>query len=185
MGPRSTPEKLETRCILTKQKYRPYQCCMYRLRRTELKTSWLLHVVHVSWHLLGSSRLGRHVLTQPGVRKVEAGAPWAVGVRHPSLEFLWGPQREKGWKPLRYWSLTSLNITQMISDKFTSSAVNVASQLSTQSLTLSSMHRPPILPGVMQLFLVSQNWAAAKPLNFELDCGEAVFLEFGAFSGCV
>jgi len=38
-GPRSTPEKLETRCILTEQKYRPYQCCRYRLRRTELKTS--------------------------------------------------------------------------------------------------------------------------------------------------
>ena len=32
-------EKLETRRILTKQKYRPYQCCRYRLQRTELKTS--------------------------------------------------------------------------------------------------------------------------------------------------
>jgi len=26
-GPRATPETLETRRILTKQKYRPYQCC--------------------------------------------------------------------------------------------------------------------------------------------------------------
>jgi len=25
-GPRATPEELETRRILTKQKYRPYQC---------------------------------------------------------------------------------------------------------------------------------------------------------------
>jgi len=38
-GPRATPEKLETRRILTKQKYRPYQCCRYKLQRTELKTS--------------------------------------------------------------------------------------------------------------------------------------------------
>jgi len=37
-GPRATPEKLEIRRILTKQKYRPYQCCRYRLQRTELKT---------------------------------------------------------------------------------------------------------------------------------------------------
>jgi len=33
-GSRATPEKLETRRILTKQKYRPYQCCRYRLQRT-------------------------------------------------------------------------------------------------------------------------------------------------------
>jgi len=32
-------KKTETRRILTKQKYRPYQCCRYRLQRTELKTS--------------------------------------------------------------------------------------------------------------------------------------------------
>ena len=40
-GARGQPhaEKLETRRILTKQKYRPYQCCRYRLQRTELKTS--------------------------------------------------------------------------------------------------------------------------------------------------
>jgi len=38
-GPRATPEKLETHRILTKQKYRPYQCSRYRLQRTELKTS--------------------------------------------------------------------------------------------------------------------------------------------------
>jgi len=38
-GPRVTPEKLETRRILTKQKYRPYQRCKYRLQRTEFKTS--------------------------------------------------------------------------------------------------------------------------------------------------
>jgi len=38
-GPRATPEKMETRRILTKQKYRPYQCCRYRLQRTELETS--------------------------------------------------------------------------------------------------------------------------------------------------
>jgi len=53
-----------------------------------------LDVVHVSEHLVEFKSfwyaiLIRHVLTQPGVRKVEAGAPWAVGVRHPSLEFLW------------------------------------------------------------------------------------------------
>ena len=37
----ATPQKLETHRILTKQKYRPYQCCRYRLplQRTELKTS--------------------------------------------------------------------------------------------------------------------------------------------------
>ena len=38
-GPRATPEKLETRRVLTKQKYRPYQRCRYRLQRSELKTS--------------------------------------------------------------------------------------------------------------------------------------------------
>jgi len=37
--PWAIPEKLETRRILTEQKYRPYQCCRYRLQRTELKTS--------------------------------------------------------------------------------------------------------------------------------------------------
>ena len=69
-GPRATPEKLETRPILTKQKYRPYQCCRYRLQRTELKTSLVFAML---------CRLTRHVLVQPGVRKVEAGVPWAVG----------------------------------------------------------------------------------------------------------
>jgi len=33
-GPRATPEKLETRRILTKQNYRSYQCCRYRIQRT-------------------------------------------------------------------------------------------------------------------------------------------------------
>ena len=76
-GPRATPERLETRRILTKQKYLPHQCCRYRLQRTELKTSLVFAML---------CRLGRpyailirHVLAQPGLRKVEAGAPWAVG----------------------------------------------------------------------------------------------------------
>jgi len=33
-GPRATLGKLETCRILTKQKYRPYQCCRYGLQRT-------------------------------------------------------------------------------------------------------------------------------------------------------
>ena len=37
----------------------------------------------------------RHILAQPEVRNVEARAPWAMGVRHPSLECLWGPQYKK------------------------------------------------------------------------------------------
>jgi len=44
-GPRATPEKLETRRILTTQKYRPYQCCRYRLQRTELKTSLVFAIL--------------------------------------------------------------------------------------------------------------------------------------------
>jgi len=100
---RSTPEKLETRCILTKQKYRPNQCCRYRLRRTELKTSLVfamcndLDVVHVSEHLVefksfGYAILIRHVLTQPGVRKVEA---LGRGGPPPELGIFVGPQRDK------------------------------------------------------------------------------------------
>ena len=37
-GVRGQPQK-ETRRILTKQKYQPYQCCRYMPQRTELKTS--------------------------------------------------------------------------------------------------------------------------------------------------
>jgi len=41
----------------------------------------------------GYAILITHVLAQPGVRKIEA---LGRGVRHLSLEFLWGPQRDKG-----------------------------------------------------------------------------------------
>jgi len=44
-NPRATPEKLETRRILTKQKYQPYQCCRYRLQRTLMKTSLVFAMV--------------------------------------------------------------------------------------------------------------------------------------------
>ena len=72
-GPRATPEEPETRRIFTKQNYRPHQCCRYRI----------LDVVRVTQHLVefksfGYAILIRHVPAQPRVRKVEAGAHWAV-----------------------------------------------------------------------------------------------------------
>ena len=81
-GPRATPEKLETRRILTKQKFRPYQCCRYRL----------LDVVSLTYHLVefksfGYAILIRHVLAQPRVRNVEAGACWAMGSANRAWNF--------------------------------------------------------------------------------------------------
>jgi len=37
-------------------------------------------------------------------RSTKGWSQWALGhgVRHPCLELLWGPQRDKGWKPLVY-----------------------------------------------------------------------------------
>jgi len=48
-GPRAIPEKLETRRILIKHKYRPYQCCRYRLQRTELKTAGVCYAMSEVW----------------------------------------------------------------------------------------------------------------------------------------
>ena len=70
-GPRATPEKLETRRILTKQKYWPYQ------QATSYRTENFAGVCYAM--SFGYAILIRHVLAQPEVRKVEAGAPWAVG----------------------------------------------------------------------------------------------------------
>ena len=44
-------------------------------------------------------RLIRHVLAQPEVRKVEAGAPWAVGSATQAWNFC-GVHSVTGWKPL-------------------------------------------------------------------------------------
>ena len=73
-GPRATPEKLETRRILTKQNTGYINAVgtgyTYRIE----------NFAGVCYAMsFGYAILITHVLAQPGVRKVEAGAPWAVG----------------------------------------------------------------------------------------------------------
>ena len=63
-----------------------FRCCARNSAFSRIQVVWVRNL----------NRPIRHVLAQPGVRKVEAGAPWAAGVRHPSLEFQWGLQRDKG-----------------------------------------------------------------------------------------
>ena len=87
-GSAGTPEKLETRRIFTKQKYRPYQCCRYRLQRTELKTMQSRLVSNLNKTCSGPTR------STKGWSRCTLGRV----VRHLSLEFLWGPQSDKGWK---------------------------------------------------------------------------------------